>query len=208
MAKFVRINSLLRRLALPDRSEHAAESDHNVVDDNIDTILASYRRVEHKINRPQRSIERLSDLVGSPAYLAALLATVTTWLCANAIAANVYGRLLDPPPYFWLQGGITFAALLTSTVVLIKQNRMSRIEAQRAHLALQINLLTEQKVTKLIALLEELRRDLPMVKDRDDPAAAALQQPADPDAMMVTIEEWRSETDPGFAIDEGRVRQP
>jgi uncharacterized membrane protein len=39
--------------------------------------------------------------------------------------------------------------------------------------------LTEQKVTKLIHLLEELRRDLPMVKDRHDPEAASLQQRTD-----------------------------
>jgi uncharacterized membrane protein len=41
-----------------------------------------------------------------------------------------------------------------------------------AHLDLQINLLTEQKVTKLIRLLEELRADMPGVRTRHDPAGA------------------------------------
>ena len=65
-------------------------------------------------------------------------------------------------------------ALLTATVVLIKQNRLAKIEEQRAHLDLQLNLLTEQKTTKLIDLIEELRLDLPMVKNRHDPEAAAF----------------------------------
>ncbi len=203
MVRSVRINSLLRRLAKPNRTEAAPELDHTLVDGNIDTILASYRHAEQKINRTQRSVERVSDLLGQPAYLAAIVLSVATWVGVNAVAAHVYGRLLDPPPYSWLQGVVTLAALLTSTVVLIKQNRMSRMEAQRAHLALQINLLTEQKVTKLIELLEELRRDLPMVRDRAlDPGLAALQQPADPNAMMATIQEWRSDTDPGYVVSE------
>ena len=83
--------------------------------------------------------------------------------------------MFDPPPFAWLQGIFSLGALLTATVVLIKQNRLAKLEEPRAHLDLQVNLLAEQKTTKLIDLMEELRRDLPMVKDRNDPEAAALQ---------------------------------
>ena len=79
----------------------------------------------------------------------------------------------------WLQGFLTFVAMLTATVVLVAQNRQTQLAEQRAHLDLQINLLTEQKVTKVIHLLEELRRDLPMVRDREDPQAAALKEQTD-----------------------------
>ncbi len=200
MTRSIRINSLLRRLSRGTRTEHQVESDHSAVEDNVATILASYRRVEQKINRSQRSVEYVSDFFGHPAYLAATLSFVAVWVAGNAVAQRLYGQAPDPPPYAWLQGFVTLGALLTSTVVLIKQNRMSRVEAQRAHLALQINMLAEQKVSKVIELLEELRRDLPMVKNREDPELAALQLPADPDAMMVSIEEWRSDTDPGLLI--------
>jgi uncharacterized membrane protein len=64
-------------------------------------------------------------------------------------------------------------------VVLIAQRRQTKVTEERAHLDLQINLLTEQKVTKLIHLIEELRRDLPMVRNREDPHAAALEQRTD-----------------------------
>ena len=74
-------------------------------------------------------------------------------------------------PFSGLQGVLTLIALLTATVVLIGQRRQTRLSEQRAHLDLQINLITEQKVTKLIHLIEELRQDLPMVRDRHDPHA-------------------------------------
>jgi uncharacterized membrane protein len=55
---------------------------------------------------------------------------------------------------------------------------MTNIEKRQAHLELQINLLTEQKTSKLIKLIEELRRDLPMIEDRFDPESviAALDE--------------------------------
>jgi len=88
-----------------------------------------------------------------------------------------------------LQGVVGLAALLTTTVVLTKQNRMAKIEEQRAHLDLKVTLLTEQKAAKLIDLLEELRRDLPNVKNRDDPEAVALQQSMNPGLVLAALDE-------------------
>jgi uncharacterized membrane protein len=95
---------------------------------------------------------------------------------------------VDPPPFVWLTGFLTLAALVTATVVLFAQNRQSKLENQRAHLDLQVNLLTEQKVTKLIHLIEELRRDLPMVRDRDDAEATALQQRTEAAHVLSALE--------------------
>ena len=79
-------------------------------------------------------------------------------------------------------------ALLTTTVVLITQTRQGKLAEQRAQLDLQVRLLAEQKTAKLIALLEELRRDLPEVKNRHDAEAAAMEQSTDPHAILDAIE--------------------
>ena len=50
-------------------------------------------------------------------------------------------------------------------------------------------MLTEQKVTKLIHLMEELRRDLPMVRDRHDAQAMVMQERADTAQVLTAIEE-------------------
>ncbi|HEY0420269.1 MAG TPA: DUF1003 domain-containing protein, partial [Acetobacteraceae bacterium] len=100
-------------------------------------------------------------------------------------------RQFDAPPFFWLQGIVGLNGALITIAVLIRQNRMVRLADQRAHLGLQVNLLAEQKITKVIQLLEELRRDLPDVRDRHDPDLMALQQEADPHAVLNAIEEQR-----------------
>ena len=96
-------------------------------------------------------------------------------------------------------------ALVTTTVVLITQNRLAKLEERRAHLELQINLLTEQKVTKLITLVEELRQDLPMVKSRDDPEAVALQQPTDPKRVLAALDERRETREPSMPAEEAKT---
>lgn len=156
---------------------------------NIDSILAFYRREEQKISDSQRLLETVGGFMGRPFYLASMLSFVALWLLANTLCELLGFHPLDPPPFSWLQGFVSLGALLTTTVVLIAQNREAKLEKQRLELELQVNLLTEQKTTKLIRLLEELRRDLPMVKDRHDPEAAALQEPTNP---KEDLRPWRN----------------
>ena len=164
------------------------------INQNIENILTFYKREEQKLSRSQRVLEYASNFIGRPYFLGSILIFVILWIAFNVMAMLNGWHEFDPPPFFWLQGIISLSALITTTVVLIKQNRLAKLEEQRAHLELQVNLLTEQKTTKLINLIEELRRDLPMVKDRHDPEAEAFQQPTDPDQVLTALDEWR-ETD-------------
>lgn len=158
------------------------------VGQNVDSIVAFQEREHEKISASQRRLEIFSSLIGRPLYLLSLLSLVGLWIAANGIAAYVGAVPVDPPPFVWLTGFLTLAALVTATVVLFAQNRQSKLENQRAHLDLQVNLLTEQKVTKLIHLIEELRRDLPMVRDRDDAEANALQQRTEAAHVLSALE--------------------
>jgi uncharacterized membrane protein len=158
------------------------------IDQNIGDIVAFQEREHEKVGTSQRRLEVVSTLIGRPLYLVSLLSMVGLWIAANGIAAHLGAAPVDPPPFVWLTGFLTLAALITATVVLFAQNRQSKLENQRAHLDLQVNLLTEQKVTKLIHLIEELRRDLPMVKDRHDPEAVALQQRTDTSRVLSALE--------------------
>ncbi len=137
----------------------------------------------------QRHLEAVSRLIGRPGYLVVVVAFIVAWTGFNFLVARTGRPAFDPPPFAWLEGLLTAIALLTTTVILIAQNYQTKLERQRAHLDLQVNLLTEQKVTKLIHLLEELRRDLPMVHDRQDVQANAMQQGADAARVVSAIED-------------------
>lgn len=174
-----------------EKSDPSAEAKLDNINQNVETILAFYAREEQKISRSQRVLEHVSDSLGKPSFLSLILLFVALWILINLFGHYVNIEAFDPPPFHLLSGIIALGALMTSTVVLIKQNRSAKLEEQRAHLDLQINLLTEQKVTKIINLMEELRHDLPMVKDRHDPEVTVLQAPTDPHEVLAALDEHR-----------------
>ncbi|MES1196974.1 MAG: DUF1003 domain-containing protein, partial [Steroidobacter sp.] len=149
------------------------------ISQNIDSILAFYNREELKISDSQRRLEFVGRSIARPLYLLSVISTAALWMLINSLAPRLGLPQVDPPPFVWLQGVLGLGAFLTTTIVLITQNRQSQFSTQRLNLDLQVNLLTEQKTTRLIHLFEELRRDLPMVKDRHDAISAALQVPTD-----------------------------
>ena len=173
----------------PDARDTPFESERDQTSQNIDAVLDFYTREEQKISRSQRILERISHFIGQPLFLGFILLFVALWMLANAVLRQCGMAEFDPAPFFWLQGIVGLGALLTATVVLTKQNRLAKLEEQRAHLDLKVTLLTEQKAAKLIDLLEELRRDLPNVSNRHDPEAAALKQSMNPDLVLAALDE-------------------
>lgn len=130
----------------------------------------------------------MSAALGRPPFLVAVVVLAVSWIVLNLAAPLVGIAPLDRAPFPWLQGTVSLSALLMTTIVLITQNRQGRHIEQRARLDLQINLLAEQKITKLIELLEELRTDLPNVRNRVDSVADEMKEPVDPVAVLSAIE--------------------
>ncbi len=155
---------------------------------NIEAITSIHVQAEQQVSRHQRAVEALTAFLGRPLFLYLIWLAVGVWVLSNLLVRHEGHRPWDPPPFSWLQGVVSFSGLLLTTVVLITQNRQGKRAEKRAHLDLQINLLAEQKITKLIALVEELRRDLPIVHDRHDPQAEAMQASADPHAVLEALE--------------------
>lgn len=172
----------------PNQSKHVLP---DAVKDNIDSVAEYYRREEEKISGTQSVIEEITCHFGSPIYFGGFILFVVLWILANEFAEYAGWRQFDAPPFFWLQGIVGLNGVVITIVVLVRQNRMARLAEQRAHLNLQVNLLAEQKTTKVIQLLEELRQDSPNVKDRHDPEVASMQRQTDPHAMLNAIEAQR-----------------
>ncbi|HEX9296598.1 MAG TPA: DUF1003 domain-containing protein [Polyangiaceae bacterium] len=157
---------------------------------NVETMAAVHARTEENVGHHQRFIEWVTAFVGRPITFYSIIVIVASWIAFN-LAEQAWGtaRPLDPPPFYWLQGSMALAALLTATMVLTTQNRQAKLAERRAELDLQVNLRAEQKITKIVALLEELRRDLPTVRNREDPVAAAMTRAVDPNAVLSALEE-------------------
>jgi len=197
-----------------DPSSTGADRPPNL-DQNIDSVLEVRKREREQRSASHRVVDRISRIIGRPLYLLVLIGFAGAWIAANLLAPQFGHTAFDPSPFPLLAGILSLASLFTTTIVLIAQNRQTRIEQQHMHISLQVNLVTEQKVAKIINLLEELRRDLPMVKDRYDPQAASFAQETDALQVLTAIEEVGLTKDPDESVeylaggvDQGRSPAP
>jgi uncharacterized membrane protein len=157
--------------------------------ENIEILTEYSEREEAEVSRMQSAIEKISRLVGSPAYFVGALCFIVAWICLNGWGAHAGWRVVDKPPFYWLQGLVSSNALLLTVAVLIRQTRMEKLAARRAHLDLHVNLLTERKVAKVLEIVDALHRDLSSTKRLVDPETEELAEPADPEAILRAIKD-------------------
>jgi uncharacterized membrane protein len=163
------------------------------VGQNIESIVALHAKAEQDVPQLQRTVEAIASFFSRPVFLFGILFVVAAWILTNLLLQRANLPTFDPPPFNLLELVLSCGSLLIATGVLIKQERQEKLAEQRTQLILQLNLISEQKIAKLVALLEELRRDLPGVEDRFDPEADVMQQAADPQVVMAALEETLAE---------------
>jgi len=90
---------------------------------------------------------------------------------------------------------VNLLSLFIVTLVLVAQKHEDELNARREILTLELAILSERKIAKVIELLEELRRDSPHVLDRVDQQAEQMAQPAGPQSVLAAARENEREND-------------
>lgn len=160
--------------------------------DHVDQAVRSIAQLhsEHygKTTPPQRVVNRISGVFARPYFVALLTIAVGVWIAANLTAA-AHGWAIDPPPFPWLESAMNLLSLFIVSLVLVAQKHEDELNARRDILTLELAILSERKIAKVIELLEELRRDSPHVADRVDAQAEQMAQPADAQAVLAAAGE-------------------
>jgi uncharacterized membrane protein len=155
---------------------------------NVETIYN--HQAQHQLNsKPHhRVLDKIGDFFGKPQFLYGQVVFFAVWIGCSSLADH---KIIPKNfPLFDLHfHGLEIASLLTTTGVLVYQRREEQLNQERSQLGLQVNLVTEQKIAKLISLVEELRVDLPNVKNRHDAEAEIMQQATDPQAILEVIQQ-------------------
>jgi uncharacterized membrane protein len=155
---------------------------------NVEAISQHEERHQKNTAADWRILIKVTAIFRHPQFLYFQVIFFTIWQTyshfANQNALPKFFPTLDFKDQ-WL----TIAGLLISTGVLIYQAHQEQLSEERSHLMLQLNLLTEQKIAKLISLVEELRVDLPDVIDRDDLEAEIMKQATDPGAILGVLQQ-------------------
>jgi uncharacterized membrane protein len=137
----------------------------------------------------QRAMDRITAFVGWPGFAAVLCLSITGWVAVNLAMSNTGLVPYDHPPFSWLHIAATIAALLLAALIFTTQRREDSLADHRAQLIMELSISNDQKISKVIELLEESRRDNPIIADRVDDVAAQMSSPSDAEAVLVAIKD-------------------
>jgi uncharacterized membrane protein len=154
---------------------------------NVEAITTHQERYQQAATIDRRILEKIVSIFGQPQFLYCQLVFFLVW-GAGTHLVDLHLLALDFPRLDLHEQGLDIASLLISTGVLVYENRQEKVSEERSHLMLQLNLITEQKIAKLISLIEELRTDLPNVRNRDDLEAEVMKQATDPQVILEVIQ--------------------
>jgi uncharacterized membrane protein len=167
-----------------------SKQDSNEVDpinENILTVVELHKRADNEVSKQQRTIEDITDFLGRPSFLFIILAFVSLWIIVNVLLIKFGFRSFDPPPFIWLQGLLSLGALLQATMILITQNREDVMTERRTQLDLQVSLILDQKMSKLLTMVDQLRQVHPELENGTDPEVEALKKTVDPHETMEAL---------------------
>ena len=156
-----------------------------VIQRNIRTILRLRLKTSRERSLPDRTADFITSFSGRMAFVLLHLLWFGAWILLNT------GRLgfnpFDPFPYGLLTMVVSLEAIFLSTFVLISQNRLSREADRRADLDLQIGLLTEHELTRVLQMLDAVQDKLGIENDEDS-ELADLEMETKPEDVLAEIE--------------------
>jgi uncharacterized membrane protein len=128
----------------------------------------------------------ITRFTGSMAFVYLHLAVFGFWIAANL--RWIPGVPSWDPSFVMLAMVASVEAIFLSTFVLIAQNQMAAAAEQRAELDLQISLLAEHEITKLVDVVSKIA-DRMDIAASSDPELQEAKEDVAPEAVLESIEE-------------------
>src|SRR3954471_4495130 len=159
-----------------------------VVERNINTLV----EIREHMDRRKSAQDRIADWVtwfsGSMIFVYIHLTWFALWLAINLGWSRL--KPFDPYPFNLLTMIVSLEAILLATFVLISQNRISEIADQRADLDLQINLLAEYEITRLLTIVDAIAEHLGL-EVGNDPEVEELKNEVAPEVVLKEMDKMK-----------------
>jgi uncharacterized membrane protein len=156
-----------------------------VVERNIQALLEHRRDTEDNRSRQERIADAITRFTGSMRFVYIHLVVFGLWILINL--GWIPGVPQFDPTFVVLAMIASVEAIFLSTFVLISQNRMAALADKRADLDLQISLLAEHEITRLITLVTAIAERLDLDAARN-PELSELSQDVAPEKVMEKME--------------------
>jgi uncharacterized membrane protein len=169
-------------------------SQGDIMRKNIAAVMKAQQEVTQARTTQARISDTITNFSGSMAFVYIHAIWFGFWILLNVGLIHVpHISEFDPFPFGLLTLIVSLEAIFLSTFVLISQNRLAQVNERRAELDLQVNLLAEQKATKILDMLDQMARELDGMSHRfnftPDPEVQALKVSPEPQEVLAVIDE-------------------
>lgn len=150
-------------MTLSSSSHASGQAGQHPLQQSRDVIRSLKAEQDAKRSRSEKLADLMTGIFGTTWFLAANLIVFTLWIVLNA---HIIPGLepLDPFPFGLLTTIVSLEAIGLAIIVLISQNRSAKIADLREEVDLQVDMLAERELTKLLhivcALAGKLEIDL------------------------------------------------
>jgi uncharacterized membrane protein len=156
-----------------------------VVERNIRALVAHRQEEQVNRNRQERIADAVTAFTGSMRFVYIHLLMFGLWIFINLGWLPIVPKF--DPSFVVLAMVASVEAIFLSTFVLISQNRMAALADKRADLDLQVSLLAEHEVTRLITLVAAMAERMG-IDQAHDPELTELARDVKPEKVIETME--------------------
>lgn len=130
----------------PKRKQHP--QGYARIRESVDAVPLVIRQLEsEKVAFGQRVAEKMAAFVGSWQFIIMQTSIFALWIVANVVG---WIQHWDPYPFILLNLFLSFQAAYCGPVIMMAQNRQEAHDRVRAELDLQVNLVAEREIKKLL----------------------------------------------------------
>jgi uncharacterized membrane protein len=161
---------------------------------NVEAIARLEKEADAARPGSDRFADWIAQNVGSWRFVIAQSVLLALYTALNIFA---WARHWDPYPFILLNLLLNIQAAYTGPIIMMSQNRQSKIDTRRNHLDLQINLLAEQETTEILRLLRQLceRQGIPV----EGQSLQGLEERIHPGTLLRQIEQEQARVAPPAA---------
>lgn len=161
-----------------------------IVERNITALLKRRKLEEQRKTGEEKVADGVTRFAGSMLFVYIHLTIYGLWIIWNL---GWLGLKPFDPSFVVLAMAASVEAIFLSTFVLISQNRASAQADRRADLDLQVSLLSEHEITRLITLVTAMAKKMD-IPDANLPELDELAQDVHPENVMDTMDRHKEES--------------
>ena len=164
---------------------------NRIVEKNIATLHELRQELDSGRSLKDRLADWITSWSGSMSFVVLHVLWFGAWIAINCHWTPL--RHFDPYPFQLLTMIVSLEAIFLATFVLISQNREAEIQSDRNELDLQIDLLAEYELTRVLTLVDAIAAHLGL-DVANDPELADLKQNVAPEAVVKELQHRKEES--------------